>query len=792
MRRLRSLIFVATLALAAVLAAPAAASATYDESTAVQITPGHTGFAAGGSLDRPPLQTRWTRSLGTSTSFPLVAAGRVFVVAYDPKHSGGMLHALDAVTGATLWMRAVPGGGQITYDAGRVFVAERAGTVVAVDAATGATRWTRNLPEPFQLQIPVAADGTVYVDSAWSGGALYALDASDGSTRWLGQFYNGGGPAVDGSFVYVSDDYQGQTGAFSRADGTRAWSGTKECFVGSGRAVADGARVIGPYNGGCGAVVDAASGRSLDTFSSASAAAVAGDVAVARNGFMLQARSLATGVLAWEFEGDGKLNSAPVIVNETVYAGSATGMLFAVDLRTGAPLWSGSIATGASAGAAGMAAGGGLLVVPAGGTITALESVQAARPGLDLRITSGPDGPISASSARLTFGSTSPLALQVCRLDGSRWLPCLGSVSYDGLADGPHMFEVQTRDVEGSVIALAVRGWSVDTAAPVASITRGPSGLTTASWASFGVTSDDADAQLECRLDDGAWSMCGRSPYNTVEYANLADGPHRFDVRARDALGNVQAGVTSRAWTVDTTAPRVQFDAGPQGATTQTSATFAFSADEAASFLCSMDGAPFAACSSPVAMSGVGAGTHSFAVKARDAAGNLSSPAAQRTWTVSDPPADTPPTDPLPAPTQAPPPPPPAPPRAAAARAPALPTPQITIGTSRWARMLAADAVTLLRSSNRAKLRRGAKLRLYAFRPGRAAAKITMRRGGRTITVARAEARFASAGVRTVRLRLTAAGRRALKGQRRLSLRVRVTVTPKHARPVAATRTARV
>lgn len=82
--------------------------------------------------------------------------------------------------------------------------------------------------------------------------------------------------------------------------------------------------------------------------------------------------------------------------------------------------------------------------------------------------------------------------------------------------------------------------------------------------------------------------------------------------------------------------------------------------------------------------------------------------------------------------------------------------------------------------------------RRYAVRPGRAALTITLRRHGRTVTVAHAEARFAATGVRTVKLRITAAGRRALAGQAELTLRLRATATPDHARPAAATRVVRV
>jgi len=114
--------------------------------------------------------------------------------------------------------------------------------------------------------------------------------------------------------------------------------------------------------------------------------------------------------------------------------------------------------------------------------------------------------------------------------------------------------------------------------------------------------------------------------------------------------------------------------------------------------------------------------------------------------------------------------------------------PLIMIEPAECARMLADDGVRLLRLTSRKALRRGPKLKLYAFRPGTSALKITLRRKGQTVAVARAEARFDAAGTRTVRLRITEAGRRALAGKGKLTLRVRATATPDAAPPAVATR----
>src|SRR5205823_1415239 len=59
------------------------------------------------------------------------------------------------------------------------------------------------------------------------------------------------------------------------------------------------------------------------------------------------------------------------------------------------------------------------------------------------------------------------------------------------------------------------------------------------------------------------------------------------------------------------------------------------SANEGGShFQCALDAAAYAACTSPVSYSGLAAGSHAFAVRAIDAAGNVDPTPATRTWTV--------------------------------------------------------------------------------------------------------------------------------------------------------------
>jgi Ca2+-binding RTX toxin-like protein len=96
--------------------------------------------------------------------------------------------------------------------------------------------------------------------------------------------------------------------------------------------------------------------------------------------------------------------------------------------------------------------------------------------------------------------------------------------------------------------------------------------------------------------------------------------------------------VNSDCETIDrpdvTPPPDPAINAKPPARTTARSATFGFSdAESGASFACSLDGAAPVACASPTTYAGLADGAHSFAVEARDAAGNLSG-AATYGWTV--------------------------------------------------------------------------------------------------------------------------------------------------------------
>jgi hypothetical protein len=87
----------------------------------------------------------------------------------------------------------------------------------------------------------------------------------------------------------------------------------------------------------------------------------------------------------------------------------------------------------------------------------------------------------------------------------------------------------------------------------------------------------------------------------------------------------------------DGQAPETTITSGPTGTVTSSSATFAFTADEPATFRCSLDGAAPTNCTSPRSYSNLANGPHTFAVAATDIAGNPDPTPDTRSWTVNAP-----------------------------------------------------------------------------------------------------------------------------------------------------------
>jgi len=220
-------------------------------------------------------------------------------------------------------------------------------------------------------------------------------------------------------------------------------------------------------------------------------------------------------------------------------------------------------------------------------------------------------------------------------------------------------------DLQGTLFVTADDGtrgrelWrAADTLAPETTITSGPldGARITDPNPALAFSSDDMPSTFECRittadssdgLETGAdFSPCSgpgdtHTPTSPLQAGSLVT----FQVRATDASGNVDPTPAERSFAViaedpppsDTSPPDTVITAGPNP--TQLSlplslsgkARFSFVATEPGStFECRMDQEQFRACASPATYR-VRFGTHTFAVRSRDSAGNIdASPARSR------------------------------------------------------------------------------------------------------------------------------------------------------------------
>jgi outer membrane protein assembly factor BamB len=373
-------------------ACPAAAGA---QAVTYQAGPTHDGHARQAGL-RPPLGKAWAARVAGVPSYPVIAENKVFVTvamrdfSYPPRT---ILLALSARDGRRVWQVEL---GRVwaaspAYDAGRVFVsvddtAGPTGGLSAYEAASGRQLWRAEVGSSAG-DPPVADGGVVYAFIGW----IAAHRQSDGAELWQHPTGNGtnGSPAVTGDAVYAALPCE-DTRRLSRSSGAVVWQTPRDCHGGGGStAVFAGGRLFTREAYPPGEVYDASTGARLARWRSDYPPAFAGPLGLfpdarRRNeqglfGHRLIARDLGSGRVRWRFAGDGYLDTAPLIVGGVAYVGSGSGRVFGVSLRTGRAVWRASVGTPVHSSAelsgtlGGLAAGGGLLAVPAYGRVVAFR-----------------------------------------------------------------------------------------------------------------------------------------------------------------------------------------------------------------------------------------------------------------------------------------------------------------------------------------------------------------------------------------------------------------------------------
>jgi outer membrane protein assembly factor BamB len=321
----------------------------------------------------PPLELAWSTPVAglVALNSPVVASSTVYLGTRPEKDltEGGVI-ACDAVTGAVEWFTHVPGGVALAPAvAGNiVLVTAMTDSIYGLDATTGAIVWSiGSRVSRYHMTAPVFIG-----NDAWVGGEPFPkqIDPSTGASDWEATYlgndwfpYIYSAPAVGASYVYYG--FYGTVGTntgglavVDRATGVRQsldegayrspiWTGTTLYTVGD--AVKSNQKLTArdelgnvlwtsPVNLGDG---------------TGSPALSADIVVVAGRDGTIEGLSAANGASLWSHDvGPGLYDmiaglrnvsgttSTPAITGAVVWIGSLDGRLYALDLATGAELWS--------------------------------------------------------------------------------------------------------------------------------------------------------------------------------------------------------------------------------------------------------------------------------------------------------------------------------------------------------------------------------------------------------------------------------------------------------------------
>lgn len=229
----------------------------------------------------------------------------------------------------------------------------------------------------------------------------------------------------------------------------------------------------------------------------------------------------------------------------------------------------------------------------------------------------------------------SGLEQMICEWPGKAPEACSFSTANGNVGEGRYLVKVSASDKATNVSVPVIQDLIVDRTPPVITFLATPNALTNNPKAdySFNVTDDRSGVRsTECAFDNKAAYVPCVSPQSRDA---LAEGAHKFHVRAVDNAGNISEA--THDFIIDLSAPTVMITKSPDDYTKDSTAVFEFIGkdgnDPITQFECRIDGGAYTSCSSPKSYSGLADGLHTFDVVGIDRVGNRSSPAS-RSWYV--------------------------------------------------------------------------------------------------------------------------------------------------------------
>lgn len=267
----------------------------------------------------------WSVDIGAGNSrqnrvsaAPVVADGRVYAM--------DAVARLTAVTtsGSVVWQTDLTpefdrnsevSGGGLSADGGKIFAATGYGEIVALDGASGQILWRQRLDSAAQ-GAPLATDGRVYAGAR--DGSAWALSASDGRILW------------------TATGVQTQTGMIGAAAPTLG-DGTIYFPSGTGDITAIGADGTMLWTG---AVAGARAGRAYGALSDLTGDPVlsGGTLYLGSASGTMAALDAANGTRIWTAR-EGALG-APLVVGGSVFVVNDEARLLRLDGASGARIWS--------------------------------------------------------------------------------------------------------------------------------------------------------------------------------------------------------------------------------------------------------------------------------------------------------------------------------------------------------------------------------------------------------------------------------------------------------------------
>ena len=249
----------------------------------------HGNIARTGVYDSPGPRrlggVKWTfKAGGPIVTSPVIAAGVVYIASLD-----GHLYAIDQESGREKWnfKSRMPIASSPAVAGGTLYFVSSAGSLAALDVATGTPKWV------FAIEY----------ERKFEAKNLHGLPSAAQTIPDAWDVFTSSPAVADGKVYFGSGD--AHVYAIDAATGRRKWDyPTSKSWVIGTPAVRDGVVYVGTSDSSRFMALDAKSGR-----------------------------------LRFNFKAGSYIFSSAALAGDMAYVGSHNGRLYAVDAKTGAPVW---------------------------------------------------------------------------------------------------------------------------------------------------------------------------------------------------------------------------------------------------------------------------------------------------------------------------------------------------------------------------------------------------------------------------------------------------------------------